>query len=250
MNDGPVKPKRRWYQYSLRTLFVLTALVAVVLAYHKVCTQRYEAQQRAIAAIDMIGGATYVKHQPHWWQRLLGPAYYSIETARIEFVFPVLTSQVEDLHPEFVDRIRSAIDEMGQPMPSPLFAEPLGDAKLAALAVCLQDLPNVETIVLSGASSTTSLDWSMGEENYPEPNTEYFRCSGETQISDHGLRHLAAAGDVKQLVIRGDRITDDGLRHLEGLKNLRKLWLGCPQVTTEGVQRLQRTVPDCVIVYQ
>jgi hypothetical protein len=127
-NDSkPPRPKRRWYQYSLRTLFVLTAVVAAVFAYHKVRTRRYEAQQRAISAIRTMGAEVEVDYEaPGRCQRLLGPAYSTIDTASVRFIHPSYTTvSVDQVPREYVDQVRSAFEENGQVPHSPLFGEPL-----------------------------------------------------------------------------------------------------------------------------
>ena len=265
-NSKPPRPKRRWHQYSLRTLFVLTALVAVVFAYHKVRTGRYQAQQRAIGAIRTMGGVVEVDYEPPGrWQRLLGPAYSTIDTASVCFIHPFAVSVSVDRVPrEYVDQVRSAFEENEQVPPSPLFGEPLGDDKVIALAACLRDVPNVKQVVLTCAR-LDARDWWLGDETeieryvsslrlYPKGMQIYVGSLGlrpaDTQITDEGLRHLAALTEVELLVLQGSRISDEGLKHLEGLKSLRRLWLVCPQVTAEGVERLQKALPDCAIVYQ
>ena len=47
------KPKRRWYQFSLRTLLVVAPLLAVFLG---VVVRRAEQQRRAVRAIQMLDG--------------------------------------------------------------------------------------------------------------------------------------------------------------------------------------------------
>lgn len=49
-------PSLRWYQYSLRSLFVLTILVAVVMSFVAVQMQNSRRQKAAIAEIEKAGG--------------------------------------------------------------------------------------------------------------------------------------------------------------------------------------------------
>ena len=46
MTDSP-KPKRRWFQFSLRTLLLLTAASAVLLGLWAIYVEPYRAQSRA-----------------------------------------------------------------------------------------------------------------------------------------------------------------------------------------------------------
>ncbi len=49
--NHPRKPRRRWYQYSLRSLLVLTLLVSVGMSYVAVRMQRARRQKEAVEAI-------------------------------------------------------------------------------------------------------------------------------------------------------------------------------------------------------
>ena len=55
MNDSP-KPKRRWYQYSLRTLLLFMVLCAIACSWFAVKMQRVKRQQEAVEAIREAGG--------------------------------------------------------------------------------------------------------------------------------------------------------------------------------------------------
>lgn len=77
---------------------------------------------------------------------------------------------------------------------------------------------------------------------------ELFGAAG-TQISDAGLAHLR---HLRKLVYAGlskTRITDAGLVHLTGMTNLRRVELGGTGVTKEGAAALQRSLPNCEIMY-
>ena len=50
------KPKRRWYQYSLRSLFILTTLVAIACSWYAYEMQEAAKRRAAIAEIVELGG--------------------------------------------------------------------------------------------------------------------------------------------------------------------------------------------------
>ena len=60
------KPKRRWYQYSLRSMFVLTTLVAIVcswyVSWYAVERQKTAKIRAAIAEITKLGGEASYSH--------------------------------------------------------------------------------------------------------------------------------------------------------------------------------------------
>ena len=53
-------PKLRWYQYSLRSLFLLTLLVAIGMSYVAVTMQNQRKQKAAAEAIEKAGGTVAV----------------------------------------------------------------------------------------------------------------------------------------------------------------------------------------------
>jgi hypothetical protein len=87
MNDpGTPKPKRRWYQFSLRALFGLTTAVALSCAWFG---YQYREGQRAKAAIEELGGRVFIwDYWDHRWGQainadLSGTAIDDQDLARI-----------------------------------------------------------------------------------------------------------------------------------------------------------------------
>ena len=66
--EKPV-PKLRWFQYSLRSLFLLTLLVAIGMSYVAVTMRNQRKQKAAAEAIEKAGGKTQSK--PTWLGTLL-----------------------------------------------------------------------------------------------------------------------------------------------------------------------------------
>ena len=81
-HPNPSKPRRRWFQYSLRTLLVLVTVLCVWLA---VTANRARKQREAVAAIEAVGGVVYYEYQtksgqkppgPKWLRELIGDEYF------------------------------------------------------------------------------------------------------------------------------------------------------------------------------
>ena len=81
-NAGKPKRKRRWFQFSLRTLLVLVAVVAVWLA---LLVNAATKQREAVAAIEALGGHVFYEHEsnspaellgPEWLRELVGEEYF------------------------------------------------------------------------------------------------------------------------------------------------------------------------------
>jgi hypothetical protein len=65
-------PKLRWFQYRLRSLFVLTTLVAVGCSWLTVTMQNQRRQKAAAEAIEKAGG--WIESEPTWLGGLLRDA--------------------------------------------------------------------------------------------------------------------------------------------------------------------------------
>ena len=57
------RPRLRWYQYSLRTLFVLTLIVSLLMSWHATKMKRATAQKNAVEAILAAGGTVEYDYQ-------------------------------------------------------------------------------------------------------------------------------------------------------------------------------------------
>lgn len=71
----------------------------------------------------------------------------------------------------------------------------------------------------------------------------------QTKVTDAGLAHLTRLDTLDALILQGSPITDEGLKHLTGLKQLRTLDLQRTKVTAAGVAELQKTLPECSIIW-
>ena len=56
----PSKPRRRWFQFSLRTLMVLVTVLCVWLG---LVSERARKQREAVAAIEALGGWVWYDYQ-------------------------------------------------------------------------------------------------------------------------------------------------------------------------------------------
>ncbi len=57
------KPRLRWYQYSLRTLFLLTLFVSLLMSWYAVKMKQAMAQKKAVEAILAEGGTVQYDYQ-------------------------------------------------------------------------------------------------------------------------------------------------------------------------------------------
>ena len=62
--SGPVSPRLRWYQYRLRTLFLLMLAVALGMGLVAVPLQKAWRQKAAADGIRKLGGVVEYDYQP------------------------------------------------------------------------------------------------------------------------------------------------------------------------------------------
>jgi hypothetical protein len=91
--------------------------------------------------------------------------------------------------------------------------------------------------------------WKQGvAANLSDAGSPFGLYLGATQVSDLGLKELAALRNLQVLSLHQTPVTDAGMKELAGLKNLRLLELSGTQVTDVGVKELQRALPNCRII--
>ncbi len=197
------KPKRRWFQFSLATLFLVTTAVAIWMG---VWTDRARKQQQAVEAILERGGSVAYSYEtkpgpgkptppgPAWLRNFLGIDY-------LDHV--VLANLPEDT---FTD----------------------ADLRL------LQGLPGLEILFLRGANITDAgLVHLKGLHRLC-----HLELAGD-RITDAGIAHLEGLHRLDDLDLAGNRITDAGLAHLEGLHRLQLLGLRSERITDAGLVHLR-----------
>jgi Leucine-rich repeat (LRR) protein len=205
MTTPSPKPKRRWFQFSLRTLLVFVLLVSIGLSWFGVKMQKARRQKEAVKAIEKAGGEVLYDYGlgapfadepsvPKWARALLGDDF-------------------------FLD----VVGVWGN-------LRDFGDDK----ATYLKRLTGLETLSLTNTQITDAAFRHLEGLT----NLEDLDLSG-TQVTDAALEHLEGLANLNGLGLYGTAITDAGLEHLEGLTNLEDLYLGCTQVTDAGLEHLE-----------
>ncbi len=82
MNDLP-KPKRRWFQFSLRALLVFVLPTSIGMSWFGVRLHRVRRQRGAVKAIQKAGGwVNYEEPEPWgppWLRELLGDDFFFLK---------------------------------------------------------------------------------------------------------------------------------------------------------------------------
>jgi hypothetical protein len=212
----PPKRNRRWFQFSLRSLMIVVAVVAVPCAWlgHKIEQKRR--QRDAIEAIRRIGG-------------------------RVEFGYQLDSNGAQlagDRQPPGALWLRKLLgdDFFADVKSVDLSGTEVRDDDLQDL----DELPDLEFLELNGTRIT---DAGLVHVD----GLRRLRMLGLTSsaISDGGLSHLRGLTRLEMLFIAYNPITDAGIEKLTCLKALGWLSVGDTEVTDEGVRQFKRAVPGC-----
>jgi hypothetical protein len=246
----------RWFRFSLRHLFVLIAIVAVLLAFGGKRAMDARKQRQLITLIQSFGGENHHDRNftigvertirypnmefsptlpgPKWLRRLIGDEYF-VSVAEAFFDKPSHRVLNDGMFAEFADALQS------QNLPRPrglVFSDlPITDVTLQRLgefpelkSLHIVDCPGVTDAGLQSLKSLTKL--------------RRLDLRG-TSISDHGLKNLSTLTDLRELALSHTSVSDDGLIHLEPLRNLEWLALDNTAVTSHGAKSLKEYLQKC-----
>ncbi len=224
------RPKRRWYQFSLRTLLIGVLVVSLPLSWVACRMQKRRKQREAVTAIVKAGGKVSYDYDriaepciPKWARALLGDSFFYDVKSVVAYG-------------SFGDDEASHLKELTNLTALYLTATQVTDAGLE----CLEGSTKLTTLDLNYTQVTDAgLEHIEGLKNL-----RYLSLCG-TQITDAGLENLKGLTDLTGVDLDRTQITDNGLEHLEGLTNLRHLNLRWTQVTPEGVRKLRNALPGC-----
>jgi hypothetical protein len=216
----PPKRKRRWLQFSLRTLVLAITLVCIWLGF---TANQAKRQKRAVEALRATGATILYDYQvneygghdlskpsppppgPDWLRNLIGLDYFAT-AARV------------DLHPQ--DDITDETFDSLANLPHLRCVSVVGlgvtDARIARLG----GLNELQAVTVMN-SSVTDGGWEfLGHLLH----LKRLRLDGPN-ISDSTLGHVKGLVELTHLYLIGNQVSDSGLKNLEGLSQLEVLWL-------------------------
>lgn len=233
----PSRRFHRWRQFSLRTLLLVSFLVALACSWFAARMKVAERQRAAVHAIQEGGGHVAYDYEydgmgyatkgakppgPVWLRDWLGIDFFAdvvivnCSTKRGREVvaqhlgdFPKLRSL--DLYS--MESVRdSDLAEIG---------------KLRKLERLLLDSPHVSDVLMARISHAR--------------NMRYF-VMHDSKVTDSGRAHLRHFTHLKELDLQGDKITSATLAHLQNLRELETLWLSNTQISDAGMEHLSGLV--------
>jgi hypothetical protein len=183
------------FQFGIRSLLVLTVVVAIPSSWMAVEMERAKRQKEALAAIEEAGGSVgYEFYTPPSGGNPRGPAWLRTPLGNDFFNDPVGASLIDDTEMER-----------------------------------LKDLPQLQLLLLDHSRITDA-----GLASLAELSELQSLLLDKTPITDAGLEHLAGLSQLQSLSLDNTRVTDVGLVHLARLSQLRTLWLKNIKVTDSG----------------
>jgi hypothetical protein len=201
--------RRRWFQYSLRTLLGAVLVASLVMSWFAVKMLQAKRQAKAVEAIRNLQqlGNTQMP-------RLVSPAP----------------------SPTPVEAVPRALGSVAYDYELVPGGEPPGPEALRN-ALGLDFLANAAEVTLSGLLVTDAQLVYLKE--LPALKSLYLIDTG---ISDAGLKQLQDLPQLEHLVLQGSQVSDSCLEHLKGLKHLRRLEL-CGDQTTDAVLQHLKSLP-------
>jgi hypothetical protein len=271
------------FQFSLRSLFVLTITVAIPFSWLAVEEKRATEQREVVKEIDRLGGNVYYSYYPNsipippepmWLQRLLGEEFF-VDVIWVELHDTGMTdnglehikalSQLQELrlnNTKVTDKGLEHIKAWTQ-----LQALSLNNTKVTDKGLeCLKGLTQLRWVSLAhtkvtdkGLERLRALSQlhtlllaktkvtDRGSDNL-KTLTQLQQLSLEnTEVTDRGLKNLKALAQLRWLSLANTEVTDKGLENLKGLTQLRELYLRNTHVTDKGVEGLRKALPNCKI---
>ncbi|MHB8954466.1 MAG: leucine-rich repeat domain-containing protein [Pirellulaceae bacterium] len=192
------KPRRRWFQFRLRTLFVLMLVACIGSGWIAVQLQRVKKERATAEAIERLGGGVYWVHPDSqiesrlrlWVGQLLGDDFL----AEIQLIRIDNDAAMEHLK------------------------------ELAALrGLCFSGTQITDTSLehLSGLNQLQ--DFYLYDTQVTDAGLEYLKALSQlrylsvakTQLTDAGLEHLKTLTQLRRLDLKDTQVSDSGVRELQ-----------------------------------
>lgn len=189
---APPEPKLRWYQYRLRSLFVLTLMVAIACSWLATTMQRQRREYAAAEAIKKAGGK--VECVRTWLGSVL----------RDDTLVNVV--EVNLAGAAGTDAVLTHLQGLSQLQGLFLLDSKVTDAGL----VHLEGLSRLQGLLLCGANFTDA-----GLVHLRGLGQLKLLALGYTRVTDTGLVHLRGLGQLRTLDLQHTKVTDKGVRDLQ-----------------------------------
>ncbi len=252
----PLPHKRRWYQYSLRSLFLLVTLCAIPCSWLAVKIERGKRQKAAVASLKAKGFTITYDYEidangqpvsnatpnvPQWLRSWLGDdCFATVVGVKTSYIFLVSEGGFNSSCGVTDDDLRPLID-----LPHVKFLG-LDGAQIGDSA--LKRIRSLSELQRFSLESTKITDSGLVELKSLPNLRELDLC--DTEVADGGMADLARLNGLEDLFLSQTHVTDRGLTILENLKTLKHLSF-LPErmhVTREGVAKFKQATPNCQVI--
>ncbi len=259
MGPSGKKPRRRWFQFRLRTLLVLVTLIGGALLAWRTYAEPYRRQVRTMKLIETLGGAYETAEAGKWLRRIYGndlqnvtlvdltdcrdPEKYLSDVTALPALetLAVGGARFDD---QCLRRLRSLTRLRGLLLDSTsVTAQELAALRAAKpeSEICLS-----ERLAIAELRELGDVEVAPGA---PRPAfvSRFAKQTGEvalhvflreSPIDDIQAEPLAGQRQAEALVLSGTGITDVGLSYVRGLSRLKLLYLDGTRLTDEGLAHL------------
>jgi hypothetical protein len=277
--SAEARPRRRWYQFGLRTLFVLTTGIIGLLLLWRIYIEPYRRQREAMEVIKQLGGTFETTEAATWQRRLFGKDFQNITRVDLAYCDDVdeyfrhiaVLPHLERLTvggANFGDEHLSRLD---LPSLQQLVLDSTRETRAGIgdfqrrqrnVEVSRSDRRAIEALVLAGfqvASTGPQLNPKITALRLPTSRAVgvlqsdfdqaliSLRCCRQVlsldlraaPVTDAGLQCLAVLENLQRLELASTRVTDDGMQHVTRLTELVTLGLENTSVTDAGIRRLE-----------
>jgi len=260
---------RRRFQFGIRSLLVLTVVVAIPFSWLAVEMKAAREQGRLVNLIRTAG--RQVEYDFQLDARLLflantqpqGPKWLHSSLGVDFFADIVLVGSKPQMG-------FTGVSQLNTTTVIPPANDHGTDIETAALLAIVKDWHRLRWLDLEATQTTdpdlenlrglAELEW-LSLENTQITDTGLksvvATCPklrrldiGRTRVTDDGLQTVGKLTYLQSLWLGDLEITDVGLEHLKVVRGLTRLWLNGTRVTKAGVDTLHQTFPNCFITAQ
>lgn len=216
------KPRRRWFQFRLRTLIVLTLLACIGMGWFGQKMHQARKQRLAVNSIRANGG------QVGTWTKVFAPTFQGWKDPAVTVAYPVPPGAPPE--PTYHESYYESYDYDNESRAHAWLRWLLGDDFFTHPTMAL----------VTNAAGMEYLDGLT--------QLEYLEIRSH-EITDDDLAYLRDFSSPCQLAISSNAITDEGLDHLTGLTEIKGLSLCGPHISERGVKKLREALPSCQLSY-
>jgi hypothetical protein len=256
MTETPNR-KRRWFQFSLRSLLVFTAICAIVAGWIGRGIERRRREREIVAAIQNLGGSIDYDFDRKVASR---QRFITVSTPGDFFNDPKGVS----FYGTGTDAALKVISQLPHLKKLVIRSSPkVTDAGLASLSA----LPELQSLELSGTritdsgleqiSKLTDLQVLDLAENHEISNSGFAKLKSltnlrtlllfSTDVGDEGVAALADLPQLSVLYLGDTKVTDEAVASIKNLKQLEELYLEFTDISEASVAEIHAALPNCNI---